>query len=283
MDEPELSHGAKCYLDVALSFVSGLIRLWGAEAASARLMCALTQFHASGKRGLDGESAEILRNLDKIPRSSYESLAYITDVAHLVYATTLLDTFLSDTTLFLLLLHPGSIGKNQQVSLQLLLDASSRSEAIAQAAAARAREIGYLPFAGRLQYLRETFGLAINLAPGTEEFLVEYATVRNAAVHDQGLFELGLDEQGRVKSEQKACPVHPTKLPDDVVAQAIRGYREIAGTVALAVFDQVLKASDHPAVRSYMEQLRPELRQLTARSEETPNNGNTRQSLRDCR
>jgi hypothetical protein len=58
LDEPELSQSAKCYLDVALSFVSGLIRLWGAEAASARLMCALTQFHVSGKPGLEGETSE---------------------------------------------------------------------------------------------------------------------------------------------------------------------------------------------------------------------------------
>lgn len=101
------------YESIAFSFIHGLIRIWGAEAASARLMSALWEFHISGQAGLEGPGHPTLSHLAKIQRSSYESLAYVTDVSHLVYATSLLDTFLSETTLFLFLLFPQAMGKKQ--------------------------------------------------------------------------------------------------------------------------------------------------------------------------
>lgn len=212
MVNEQLSSATQSYLSVTVSFIDGLLRIWSAEAASARLICALTGFHASGRLGLDGPSAPVLVHLDRVPNSSYESLSYVKDVSHLVYATTLLDTFLSDTTMFLFLLFPGAMGKNHQVSLRTLIDASSRNEALTKAAAVRTREIGYLPFTGRIDFLRESFGLAITLDAETSNALAHYSTVRNTAVHDQGVFELRLDDSGHVQSRQKACRRHPTQV-----------------------------------------------------------------------
>jgi len=107
--------------------------------------------------------------LEKTPFAIFQRLSmgpcdshtYVTDLSHLIYATSLLDTFLSETTLFLFLLHPLSMGKNQQVPLRMVIEASSRNETLTQAARARTREISYLPFLGRLQFLRDTFGLRL--------------------------------------------------------------------------------------------------------------------------
>jgi hypothetical protein len=247
----ELKSTVNSYLDIAQSLAHGLFRIWGAEAASARLMCALTEFYVSDRIGLDGPGAAALQHLNRIPYSSYESLAYITDVSHLVYATTLLDTFLSDTTLFLLLLHPASIGKNYQIPLQTLLSTSSRNEAITQAGLTRTREIGYLPFPGRIQFLKDTFGLIFDLDANAGEILAYYPSVRNTAVHDQGIFELILDNHGQVTSRMKACPRRPTKINGEDVYKAIKGYENVCMSIAWAVFAQVLKEQDHPAVQQF--------------------------------
>ena len=239
----------KSFLDVALSFKQGIYRFWGAEAAVSRLMCALGECRISESAGLDGPSSNVLQQLARIPYSSYDSLAYVTNVSHLVYATTLLDTFLSDTTLFLFLLIPQSMGKNQQVPLRTLIDASSRNAALSQAAMARSREIGYLPLSGRIQFLRDTFGLQIELSKDTEYALDHYSSTRNAAVHDQGIFELKLDENGSVVTRQKTCPLHPTNITGDDVHNAINAYEQVVLSVAKAVFTQVLKQQDHPAVQ----------------------------------
>ena len=217
-------------------------------------MCALAEFHRSARVGLDGPASGTLEHLARIPYSSYDSLSYVTDVSHLVYATTLLDTFLSDTTLFLFLLIPQSMGKGQQVPLRTLIDASSRNEALTHAALGRAREIGYLPFPGRIEFLRDTFGLEISISLDAVEVLNHYPSVRNTAVHDQGIFELRLDETGQVVSRQKTCPLHPTRVTGDDVHRAIRGYEKVMRAVAKAVFTQVLKQQDHPAVKYFLEE-----------------------------
>jgi hypothetical protein len=242
----------KSYLAVTSSFVHGLACFWGAEAASSRLMCALAVFHAIGKPGLDGPAAEVLGHLDRIPYSSYDALAYVTNISHLVYATSLLDTFLADTTLFLFLNFPQSMGKNQQVSLRTIIEATSKNEALTQTAMARSREISYLAFTDRIQFLRETYGLNIEIDEETSEALIHYPTVRNVAVHDQGIYRLFLDEHGKVASEQKTCSLHPTNITGDDVYKAFKAYEKVVKAVAASMFNQVLKQVDHPLVKELL-------------------------------
>jgi len=249
MVNEETSPAAQSYIAVMMSFVQGLYRVWSAEAASARLVCALLKFRLSGRAGLDGEGGDALKELDAIPYSSYDSLEYVTDVAHLVYATTLLDTFLSDTTMFLFLMFPSAMGKNQQVPLRTLIDAASRNEALTRAAAARTRDVSYLPFDARIELLRETFGLSIAMDSNTFEALAHYSSVRNTAVHDQGIFELRLNDSGQVDFRQKTCLRHPTRIKRDDAAKAIEAYERVATAVAEAVMTHILKVPHHPALQ----------------------------------
>jgi len=248
----EIDSTLKAYLDIGESFVRGLYRFWGAEAASARLMCALIEFHASGRKGLDGPAATILQHLGRIEQSSYDSMVYVMNISHLVYATTLLDTFLSDTLLFLYLLYPHAMGRNAQVPLRTVINASSRNDALTQAAISKTREISYLPFPARVDFMRETFGLKIDLTPTAAEALNHYPSIRNTAVHDQGLYEIRLDENGSVASKRKTCIRHPTLVTEDDVSKAAKAYENVVMAIAQGVFVQVLKHPDHPAVQHFL-------------------------------
>jgi hypothetical protein len=242
------------YLNIAFSFSRGVVRIWGAEAASARLLCALKGFQTLDQPSREGPAAAVLQHLARVPYNSIESLAYVTNVSHLLYATTLFDTFLSETIQFLFLLRPRAIGEEQPVPLRALIDATSKSEAITQAASARAREIGYLPFTERIEFLRETFGLEITVSTETASGLAHFSSNRDSAGRDQGSRPLQLDERGdviftqNVPAKNAAAHLSP-KIGRDDVRWAVDSYEQSARAIARAVFTQVLKQSDHPAVQ----------------------------------
>ena len=236
------------YLNIVFSFSRGVVRIWGAEAASARLLGALRGFREFGQPGLDGPAAPILQHLARVPHNAAESLEYVTNVSHLVYATALLDTFLSQTTQFLFLLIPRAMGENQPVPLRALIDVHSKNEAITQAALARVREIDYLPFADRIQFLRDTFGLQIALSLETAKGLARCSSVRQSATHDQASTGLRLDDLGNIVSGQDT-DFQPPKFSSEESHRTIESYEQASRAVAEAVFSQILKQGDHPAVQ----------------------------------
>jgi len=148
------------YNRVASSFALGMLRLSEARIVALTTVIALHKFHVDHKDSKDpGSFSDVPDELRKISFSECDSFHYVSDASYLVYATTLLDTFLSDTTRFLLLLHPGSIGENHAVPLKALLAAESKNDLLNDAATRRSREIGYLPFLARLEFLRNQYGL----------------------------------------------------------------------------------------------------------------------------
>ena len=232
VDAPDRS--LEIYLNIVFSFSRGVVRIWGAEAASARLLCALNAFRTLDLPNVEGPAAAVLQPLARIPNNSVESLVYVTNVSHLVYAATLLDTFLSETIQFLFLLIPSAMGEGQQVPLRALIDAPSKNEAITQAASARTREIGHRPFADRIHFLRETFGLEITLTPDTTDGLARFSSIHDSAVHDQGTFPVQLDSRGNVISRRSCNPApmrrpHPSeKTSAEEVRRGIDGYEQAA-------------------------------------------------------
>lgn len=252
MDAPDRS--LEIYLNIVFSFSRGVVRIWAAEAASTRLLCALNAFRTLDLPNVEGPVAAVLQPLARIPNNSVESLVYVTNVSHLVYAATLLDTFLSETIQFLFLLIPSAMGEGQQVPLRALIDAPSKNEAITQAASARTREISHRPFADRIQFLRETFGLEITLTPDTTDGLARFSSIHGSAVHDQGTFPVQLDSRGNVRSRRSATRHNGRSLPSEKanaeeVRRAIDSYEQAARAIAAAVFNQVLRRGDHPAVQ----------------------------------
>ncbi len=240
---------ADAYGKVVASFGLGLQRFWGAEAAAARLIVALLEFRqAPGELVEDHPHIEALRSLEKVAYSSYDALSYVMGISHLVYATTILDTFLTDTTQFLLLIHPKAMGSQRQVALGSVLDAETVEDLVTDAAVKRAREVAYLPFAGRLEFLTKTFGLVIDLPIDVAQAIEHYPSIRNTAVHDQGMFDIRLGQGGSISLRQKTSARYPTQVTGDDVHGAATAYSAVARLVASAVFHQTLKVSSHPSL-----------------------------------
>jgi len=238
------------YLNVASSFSRGVNCIWTAEDASVGLLCAMTEFRTSGRPSGEGAAAGVLHHLARIPSNSMESLAYVTDVSYLMCATRLFDTFLSETTQFLFLMVPRAIGDTQPVPLRALFEASSRNEAITLAASARALEISHLPVVARIQFLREAFELDFAIPSDDLEGMVHIAHIGRCVLPDhRDSFHLRLDDRGEVVGKEKMSSPFPTKISRDNVRWAIDSYERSARSIAEAVFTQVLKQSDHPAVQ----------------------------------
>jgi hypothetical protein len=250
------------YLNIVFSFSRGVVRIWSAESAAARLLSVLNAFRSAELANVEGPAAAVLQPLARVSHHSVESLVQVTNVSHLVYAASLLDMFLSETVQFLFLLIPRAMGENQQVPLRALIDAPSKNEAITQAAVARTHEISERTFAERIQFLRETFGLEIKLTPETAEELARFSSVRDSAVRDQG--KVRLDGRGNIISRRSSTrrsagtpppdphspdPRSPEKLGADEVRRAIDAYEQATRAIAAAVFTQILRQGDHPAVQ----------------------------------
>jgi len=245
-----LDPALETYLNVSSSFFRGIDRIWEAESALARLLGALTESRTSSLPCEDAAAAGVFRYLARITGKSQGSLEYVTNIAHLMYATMLLDTFLSETTQFLFLLSPRAMGDNQPVPLRGLIDSPWRNDAISCAALARASEIGKLPFPERIQFLQETFGLQITIAADALAGVEHFSCVSSNMTHDQqGSFQLQLDGRGDIVAKEQTCPRHARKISREDVRWAIDSFERAARPVVEAVFSQLLKQGDHPAVQ----------------------------------
>jgi hypothetical protein len=233
------------YRHVHLTFIRGYVRFINAALAWERLSISLMVLHKPDEASGPSEvpSTRMTEVMRAIRFESFDSLTYVMNISLLVYATSLLDTFLTESTTFLLLLIPAAIGKSFQVPLKTLIDAESRNAALTQAALSRSRDISYKTFLDRLQFLRDTFGLEIDIKSDTAERLVHFSNLRNTAVHDQGIFEFFLDDSGRVATRQKACEHRPTTLGDDDPYAAAKVYNQIVEETARSIFLQILKCT----------------------------------------
>jgi hypothetical protein len=228
------------------AFHIGSLRLNEAELAALRLSVAVVKYHTSDEvKSERANYPKAVAQLDAIRPSSWDAFNYVSRLSHLVYATSLLDTFLTDTTQFLLMLFPSSIGKEFRISISDVIEKSSRSDILAAAASKKARELSYATFLERLTDLSRRFGLTINLGDADLEALRHFSTLRNVAVHDQGFLAFSLTDNGAVHCEQRVCSRHPTAVTIEDVRAAIHTYRRVVREVATAILRQVLKEPGH--------------------------------------
>lgn len=188
--------------------------------------------------------------LNRFEYREFDSYSYIAEATHLVYATALLDTFMTETTLFLFLARPRALAeKGQQVPLADVLKESSQAQLINKLAQDRVRRLGQESFTKRLDILEKKFELNIEVSPPVRERLKHFKSVRNLVVHDQGVYRLFLDASGAMDAEKKTCPVHPTRVTSKDVNEAMCTYAEAATALYAAVTRDVLGSGDHPRVR----------------------------------
>lgn len=251
----DLSRSESSFVDISMTFAFGLYRLHSAEAASLRLSLALMDFNISQKAGLDGSGNVPLQHLDKIPIDSYEYFKYVSNISFFVYATSLLDSFLNDTTLFLLLLKPGSISESSKISFKTLLSSKSINDAITTAATAKCKDISHKSIDERISFLRKTFGICKDIQPDTMYNIKRCSNIRNTAIHDQGCFEIKLDKENQVTTKIKSCIYKPTPITKDDIDLAISTYKTIASSIAKSVFLDILKSNDTGQIHETLEAL----------------------------
>jgi hypothetical protein len=252
--KPDIDPRLDAYQSVTASVAAGLLRL-----ASARIAVnsfSIDLLRAVNERTTAGAEASVTASAaSRLSPCEFDSFSYISNVSHLVYAATLLDSFLADTTTFLFLLFPGALGKDTVAKLDEVLQAPTREALIGDIVRRRVRDVGYMSFLDRIAYLAERFSLGVALDENDRLTLEEFSTLRNVIVHDQSVFDLYLDEKGRVQAKQKACGRHPTPVPDVVLKKAHRAFFSTVRAIHEAVVSQVLKRKGESEFQSIMDAL----------------------------
>jgi hypothetical protein len=251
-----IQQNADTFAAILSVFQVGSFRLAEAELAALRLSVAVVEHHIEDKAKAKIESYnKSAVQLDAIRPSSWDAFNYVSRVSHLVYATSLLDTFLTDTTQFLLMLFPSSIGKEFRISISDVIENRSRSALLTAAASRKARELSYATFLDRITDLRRRFGLVFELDERDVEALRHFSALRNVAVHDQGFLNLSFAENGTVHCEQRVCSRHPTAVSIDDVRAAIHTYQRVVREISVAILRQVIKEPDHEGANRLIELL----------------------------
>jgi len=231
------------YEAIVATYLGGMMRIWAARASQLSLELALVHLNATtaGTQPMPTEYADVIQELRAIEFRDYDAWTYVGNFGQLIYATTLLDSFLSDTTRFMFLLLPASIGKAQGITVNDIVAAESTTDLLKRAIEKRAREVSFLGFLERIDFLAKQYGLEINLPDDARSSLEHYAGIRNVVIHDQGSIDLVRTPAGDMKGIRKACPVHPRRVSGAEIAGATRAYCRVASHVATAVVRDVLK------------------------------------------
>jgi len=236
------------YHTLAKSMVLGFARLYGTRLASNTFRVAVLKHLVAKKEGVTSEFA-VDSGIDDISSQEYNAFCYVSNVSLLVYATTLLDTFISESTKFLIMRHPESLTNEITVVFEDILAAPSKAALLTDTISNKVRDISFRSFLDRIKYLRKRFGLEIELEDDTIEALTHFSGLRNVIVHDQSVFELELDDQMSLVVKQKTCPLHPTPVRDEDLLKAWTAYRDVIKQIYLAIVSQVLKCEARPEIK----------------------------------
>jgi hypothetical protein len=237
-------------------FLLGMARLSGARIVTNELQIAMLK--VASARTTDtavetGAEDNPFRRLLALNPFEIDAFVYVTNTSHLVYATTLLDAFIHDCTIFLHLLQPASIGPEQPLIFQDILGAQSRAEIITNLAAKKARDWSYQSFKDRVEYLRKRFGLKLTLDADTWQEVGHLTGIRNVVVHTQSAHRLAFDRKQGVLATRSSCPLHPKPVDHETFMKANRAYVSLAAEIFSAVADQVLDACGEESVLKMQE------------------------------
>ncbi len=236
------------YTRIADSFLLGMMGVWKARIVSTSLSLLLFEYRAS-KSEIDNEvrsasTAKVLRYLELLSLDEYLGFENVTNASYFVYVMALFDSFLSDTTKFLLLLKPEALGQECKVPLSAVLAARSRSAIITDEVIRRVKKIGYQSFSTRLEFLENRFAFQLGLSSEVIAGLERFADLRNAVVHDLGTLSLSLDADQELVVELRSCPLHPASVERNIVLEAAESFLQISSALHVQVMDSVLNAAD---------------------------------------
>jgi hypothetical protein len=233
---------AAAYGAIVETYVRGLMRIWGARAVQLTLKIALFDLHGNAAEHPPeaGEQQRALKELGTITYRDFDAFDYVGDFSHLVYATTVLDTFLTDTTRFLFLIQPASIGESKFATVKDIVAAKSTAELLKAVVDKRAKALSYESFLTRIDFLRKHYGLRLALDTEARVNLKHFSDIRHVMIHDQGHFDFNRSADGRIELVGTACPNHPKPVDSAQIKGALNAYNTVVASLAKAVFRDVL-------------------------------------------
>jgi hypothetical protein len=236
---------AQIYHAIAASLTTGLVRFGEGRLLFDQLVRMLVLVNTDASAS-DGRGLLTLRS----DYRSFDNWYYLSSAGLMVYSTTLLDTFLSDSATFLYTRYPKALGNDLKIPITEIVSAESKFSLINQGVEKRVRALGFETFATRLNSLDRVFGLKVTLNDKEQELLAECSEIRNAFIHDQSLFRIFLDETGGVKVQGKTCLRHPRPITREMGNAAIRLQAKICGSLYGGVIRGILKVDASEFVRT---------------------------------
>lgn len=182
----------------------------------------------------------------------------------LVTAITLFDTFLSDVTRFLLLIHPKSIS-DQQIRLHEILNLTSVAEIINEVVIRKARGISYKNYRDRIKFLETTFGINAASLSDKIESLAQYVELRNSIIHDVSLFQYTAGGQLR---EVEVTPKEDQVVDWITAEQALLVCVEIIQALSSEISRQVFATELDDQLTTYLDRFLQTLCEDTKLQEE---------------
>jgi hypothetical protein len=229
------------FLAIAATFSTGLYRLYSARVAALAGLVAIYRAHTVALPERDNHPLwEVVEEIINLEYQDYDNSRYLSELSFLVYATTLFDTFLTETTRFLFLRHPAALGDDCPIQVDAVLKARSRFDLLNAVVNKRVRSIANEGFPIRIRLLKKTFGLRFSLPADVAESLKHCSTTRNTVVHDQAFYEVYLDSRGRLSKRSIRCPRHPTPVPSKDFKAAMSVYRQAVWLISDAILVHTL-------------------------------------------
>jgi hypothetical protein len=185
------------------------------------------------------EDTEVQAVIDNTNNTHLKSFEYVSKISQVVYACTILDTFLTETTKFLFLLHPNVLGKDLEIKFEKVLKCGSKFEIINNVINERVRVISFGSIKERIKFLNKHFGLRINISKVMYEQLEYYGNLRNELVHDTSVMKMGLNNEGELSILQIACYHEPKGISRDDSYNAIDAFRITIGKIYEEIRKQI--------------------------------------------
>lgn len=230
---------AEAYALVEQSFLNGIVRL---SSARFGLIVSLQL--------LPDHVEKVSKRFTAVELKLYEA---VVSASLLVYATSLFDVFLSDTTRFLFNLNIGALGKSCQVPIEVLASPKAAAIMVNREIERKTRALSYKSFIERIEYLQQTFALNLQIASGAVRQLIHLADLRNKIVHDQSPYSFEFDERQKRAIRKRPIPGISSPLTDDDLSAAQRTYLVVAIQIVDAVKKDILKLKDTKSANDHLE------------------------------
>ena len=182
----------------------------------------------------------------RLPGVEERNFEYVCSAGFLMYATAIFDSFLSDTTKFLLLSKPDALGQSCVVPIGTLTSSKSRAAILNKEIGRKVRALSTRSSVeDRIKFLCRNFGIMYHPDEVEMQSLRDTWELRNEVAHDQSIFGFELDDTQQNRIVPKgAHPVAPSRLSFKIGSKAVGLHMKIAYGIYRSVLKDFLNVPD---------------------------------------